>query len=87
MFYSDLSCFSFWWVIPIFLMIMCFFMMRSRRGSMICGFGSRNIGDDQTMDSNTAMEILNKRYALGQINKDEYQEIKRSLTDSTDIEL
>ncbi len=53
---------------------------------MICGFGSRNIGDDQTMDSNTAMETLNKRYALGQINKDEYQEIKRSLTDSTDIE-
>ncbi len=86
MFYSDLSCFSFWWIIPIFLVIMCFFMIRSRRGSMICGFGSRNIGDDQTMDSYTAMEILNKRYALGQINKDEYEEIKRSLTDSTDIE-
>lgn len=52
---------------------------------MKCGFGSRNIDDDQTMDSYTAMEILNKRYASGQINKDKYQEIKRSLTDSTDI--
>jgi uncharacterized membrane protein len=47
----------------------------------MCGFDSRNIGDDQTKNSHTAMEILNKRYASGQINKDEYQEIKRSLTD------
>ena len=86
MFCSDISCFSFWWIIPVFFMIMCFLMMRSRRGSKMCGFGSRNIDDDQTMDSYTAMEILNKRYASGQINKDEYQEMKRSLTDSTDIE-
>ena len=86
MFYSDLSCFSFWWIIPIFFMIMCFLMMRSRRGSMMCGFGSRNIDEGQATDSYTAMEILNKRYASGQINKDEYQEMKRSLTDSTDIE-
>ena len=53
---------------------------------MMCGFGSRNIDDGQATDSYTAMEILNKRYASGQINKDEYQETKRSLTDSTDIE-
>ena len=83
----EISCFSFWWIIPVFFMILCFFIMRSRRGTMMCGFGSRRIYDDQSENSYTAMEILDKRYASGQIDLDSYQEIKRTLNDSPENEL
>lgn len=60
-------------------------MMRGRRGSIICGFGSRDIDSLQTRDSDTAIDILNKRYASGEIDKAEYEEKKRVLTDSTTV--
>lgn len=85
MYGSELCNFSLWWLIPIAMMILCFFMMRGRRGSMMCGFGSRGPGWQHTGNSESAIDILDKRYASGEINKDEYQEIKRSLTDSTDV--
>ncbi len=84
MFGSELSCFSFWWIIPIIMMIMCFIMMRNRRGAMMCGFGSRDDGNYKYKGSDTAEEILDKRYASGEISKDEYKEMNKALTDSTD---
>lgn len=82
--YSPGLCnFSFWWLIPIGMMILCFIMMRGRRGAMMCGFGSRNIDNQQTRNSDTAIDILNKRYASGEIDKAEYEEKKSVLTDST----
>ena len=81
---SEFTCFSFWWVVPIFMMILCFFMMRGRRGAMMCGLGSRDIGSHHTRDSDSALEILDKRYASGDIGKDEYEEKKRTLADSAD---
>ena len=84
MFGSELNCNSFWWIVPIVMMILCFFMMKGRRWSMMCGFARRGIGNHQTRGSDSAMEILDKRYASGEINKDEYEEKRRTLTDSTD---
>jgi len=49
---------------------------------MICGFGSRDIDNYQTKGSDTAIQVLDKRYASGEINKDEYQDIKMELADS-----
>ena len=34
------------------------------------------------MDSDTAQEILDKRYASGEIGKGEYEEIKKTITGS-----
>lgn len=76
--------YSFWWIVPIFMMILCFFMMRGRRGSRMCGFGPRDIDNHQTKGSDSAIGILDKRYASGEINKEEYQERKNVLTDSAD---
>ena len=84
MFGSELTCNSYWWIFPIFMMILCFFMIRGRRWPMMCCFGRRDIDYHQTKDSDSAIEILDKRYASGEINKDEYEEKKRTLTDSTD---
>jgi uncharacterized membrane protein len=51
---------------------------------MMCGFGSRVVDGQQTEVADSARDILDRRYAAGQIDKDEYEEKKRALTNSTD---
>ena len=65
--------FHWWWVIPIVMMLLCFLRMRGRRGC---------VSDRSTYStaSESAREILDKRYALGQISKEEYEEKKRDLS-------
>ena len=71
--------FSFWWVIPIVMMILCCVMMRGRKGSVMCGFGPWNRDRYQKRAADSAIDILNKRYASGEINKEEYEEKKKTL--------
>jgi len=78
-----LSNYSFWWIFPLLMIILCFILMRSRRGSMMCGFGPRNFDNNQARGSDSAIEILDKRYASGEINTDEYEEKKRTLAEPT----
>ena len=85
MYDSGLTNFSFWWIIPVIMMILCFFMMRGRRGTMMRGCGSRGVDNRQTRIPESAIDILNKRYASGEINKEEYEEKKRTLSESTDF--
>ena len=75
------------WIFP---MIVCCVMM-----CIICAvffFGRRRFGypfyrngdyDKDTKghsDSKSALEILNKRYASGEITKEEYEQIKREIS-------
>jgi len=85
MYDSGLTNFSFWWIIPVIMMILCFFMMRGRRSIMMRGCGSRGVDHRQTRVTDSAIDILNKRYASGEINKEEYEEKKRTLSESTDF--
>ena len=78
---------EFWWIFPFVMIIFCFFMMRGRMGSMsggMCGHGSHGTDDHETKSSDSAIEILERRYALGEIDREEYEEKKRTLTRSTD---
>lgn len=84
MYGSELCGFSWWWIVPIIMMILCFFMMNGRRGSIMCGFGSRAVDGQQTEVADSAQDILDRRYAAGEINKDEYVEKKKTLTESMD---
>ncbi len=72
-----------WWIFPLIMIVMmflCFFMMRGRMGSMICGPGFRKPGNHREDASDSPLDILNKRYARGEVNKEEYEEKKRVIT-------
>ncbi len=77
---------EFWWIFPFVMIIFCFFMMRGRMGSMMCGHGSHGTDDHETKSSDSAIEILARRYAQGEIDREEYEEKKRALSSSTDYE-
>jgi putative membrane protein len=65
--------FPWWWIIPIAMMILCFLMMLRRRGCMTNWSGSHH-------DAGSAQEILDKRYARGEIGKEEYEQKKKDIT-------
>ena len=84
---------EFWWIFPFVMIIFCFFMMRGRMGSMsestrsgMCCHGSHGTDDHETKSSDSAIDILKRRYALGEIDRVEYEEKKRALSNSTDYE-
>jgi putative membrane protein len=64
--------FHWWWLIPVAMMILCFLMMRGHRGWVTGWPGSRH-------GSDSAREILDKRYALGELSKEEYEEKKKDI--------
>ena len=53
---------------------------------MMCGFGARRSGNSRISDSNSAEEILEKRYAFGDITKEEYEEKKSVLNRDEQID-
>ncbi len=69
-----------WWIFPLIMigmMALCFFTMRGRMGSMMCRPGFRKSGNHGKDASDSPLDILNKRYVRGEVNKEEYEEKKR----------
>ncbi len=68
--------FGWWWFMPIFMILFW--------GLVIWGIvalvrGVRGSRDADSSKEDSALEVLKKRYARGEINKDEYEEKKRDL--------
>ena len=69
-----------WWIIPIICMIMMFFFMMFRRGGFRPPWGQNSDRhQSENKDSETAIDILKKRYARGEITKDEFDQMKKDL--------
>lgn len=71
--YGPWGGFPWMWIIPlIFLIVMLLFLFRSG-GLPTCG--GRGMRDREE----SAKEILDRRYARGEINQEEYQRMKKDL--------
>ena len=79
MFAAEISEGSLWWLFPLAMIALCFFMMRRRKDSVMCGFGTRDEDSQRINTSDSARDILEKRFALGEIDMEEYEEKKRVL--------
>ena len=66
-------CGGYWWIFPLVMIICCFFIMRKSCCKRMCGFGSNTCLEE------SALHILNRQYAKGEINLKEYEEKKRAL--------
>jgi len=81
---------GFWWIFPLmfFVMMIVIFIFMMRRGGMGCMWCDRMIDRSESRDamkrywgehSESALEILDKRYANGEIEKQEYEEKKAAI--------
>jgi uncharacterized membrane protein len=73
MFLTDL-----WWIFPLLMVVLCFFMM-SRRMGMMCGRSRHDEDSRHLGGSDSAKDILDKLYVLGKISKEEYEEKSKAL--------
>ena len=69
-----------WWIFPLVMIVFCFFIMRRRKFCMTGWSTSRNGSSTVPLgSSNSARQILDKRYVLGEISKEEYQEKRKDI--------
>ncbi len=71
--------YGYWWIFPnimLAMMVLCFFMMRGHRGSMMCGPGFGSPGGHSKKSSTHPLDTLNRKNAQGEINKQEFEEKK-----------
>lgn len=72
-----------WWIFPLLMIVLCIvmcgFMMRGRMGVMRCWPGSGSTGRPGGDTAGSAMNILDRRYVQGEINKEEYEEKKEGI--------
>jgi putative membrane protein len=76
---SEFYWLSFWWIFPLVMIVLCFLMMRGRMGCMMGGSDAHGTNSNRMETSDSAMEVLDKRYAMGEINREEYEERKKVL--------
>jgi len=69
--------FSWWWFMPIF-MILFWGLVIWGIVALVRGLSAPRASDSSNVDS--ALDVLKRRYAKGEINKEEYEEKKKDLS-------
>ena len=82
---------GFWWIFPVIfivlMVVMCVSMIRG--GGMGCMWRDRHMGSPESRDltrrseAESALDILDKRFAKGEVSKEEYEEMKKLLGNET----
>jgi len=66
-------CGGYWWIFPLAMIFFCVLFMRGCMGRRMCGWGAGyGFGE-------SALDVLNKRYARGEIDQKEYEEKKKEI--------
>lgn len=65
------------WLFPALMMILCLLFMLPFRRSFFGGGCSPNHGEQNRQDG--PLEVAKRRYAAGEISKEEFEEIKRTI--------
>jgi len=66
---------NFWWVLPLVMIVFCFFMKKRCDVKTMCGYGSTGSKDNYI----SARHTLDQRYAQGEIDEREYEQKKKML--------
>ncbi len=64
---------GYWWIFPVAMMILCDLFMRRCSATTLCGFGRHSYRED------SALSILRKRFATGEIDDKEFEDKKKIL--------
>ena len=70
-----------WWIFPVIcIIVMFFFFTMFRRGGFRPPWGQNSDRHhSESKDSETPIDILKKRYAKGEITKEEFDQMKNDL--------
>ena len=66
------------WIIIIVLVVIFFFALGGRAGQRPSGTGGPSV--EEKWDSETPMDILKKRYARGEISREDFEQMKKDLS-------
>ena len=71
-----------YWIIPLIMIILCFVLFKLKvfgRGGFRPPWQNSSESGGDRRESGTALDILKKRYAKGEITKNEFEQMKRDL--------
>ncbi len=71
-----------YWIIPLIMIILCFVLFKLKvvgRGGFRPPWQDSSESGRGNGESGTALDILKKRYAKGEITKNEFEQMKRDL--------